>query len=95
MRRSLRQMAFLNVPTCVGYLAFGYLIIGLLLRTGSFRETDNWLVYLVLCGYTVGLLATTSSRLLQNTFYALGETRDAGPDRRLAGGALGGAWPCR
>ncbi len=29
----------------------------------------------MLCGYTLGLLATTSSRLLQNTFYALGETR--------------------
>jgi putative peptidoglycan lipid II flippase len=72
VRRSLRQMAFLNVPTCVGYLVFGYLIIGLLLRTGSFKETDNWLVYFALCGYTVGLLASTSSRLLQNTFYALG-----------------------
>jgi len=75
VRRSLRQMAFLNVPTCIGYLAFGYLIIGLLLRTGSFKETDNWLVYFALCGYTVGLLASTSSRLLQNTFYALGEPR--------------------
>lgn len=75
VRRSLRQMGFLNVPTCVGYLAFGYLIIGLLLRTGSFRETENWLVYLALCGYSVGLVATTSSRLLQNTFYALGEAR--------------------
>ncbi len=75
VRRSLRQMAFLNVPTCVGYLAFGYLIIGLLLRTGSFGETDNWLVYLTLCGYTVGLLASTSSRLLQNTFYALQEPK--------------------
>ena len=74
VRRSLRQMAFLNVPTFVGYLAFGLLIIGLLYRTGSFTAADQWLVYLVLCGYTLGLLATTSSRLLQNTFYALGET---------------------
>lgn len=74
VRRSLRQMAFLNVPTFVGYLAFGFLIIGLLYRTGSFSAADQWLVYLVLCGYTLGLLATTSSRLLQNTFYALGET---------------------
>ncbi len=75
VRGSLRKMAFLNVPTCIGYLAFGYLIIGLLLRTGNFQETQNWLVYLALCGYTVGLVATTSSRLLQNTFYALGEAR--------------------
>ncbi|HYU32610.1 MAG TPA: murein biosynthesis integral membrane protein MurJ [Thermoanaerobaculia bacterium] len=74
VRRSLRQMAFLNVPTFVGYLAFGFLIVGLIYRTGRFTTTDQWLVYLVLCGYTSGLLATTSSRLLQNTFYALGET---------------------
>ena len=75
VRRSLRQMAFLNVPTFVGYLAFGYLLVGALLRRGSFQLAGNWLVYLVLCGYSLGLLATTSSRLLQNTFYALGETR--------------------
>jgi putative peptidoglycan lipid II flippase len=73
VRRSLRQMAFLNVPTFVGYLAFGFLIVGLIYRTGRFTVADQWLVYLVLCGYTTGLLATTSSRLLQNTFYALGE----------------------
>lgn len=75
VRRSLRQMAFLNVPTFVGYIAFGFLLVGALLRRGSFGVEDNRLVYLVLCGYTLGLLATTSSRLLQNTFYALGETR--------------------
>lgn len=73
VRRSLRQMAFLNVPTFVGYLAFGVLIVGIY-RTGRFTAANQWLVYLVLCGYTAGLLATTSSRLLQNTFYALGET---------------------
>ena len=75
VRRSLRQTAFLNVPTFAGYLAFGYLLVGLLYRTGEFQRQANWLVYLVLCGYTLGLLATTSSRLLQNTFYALGDTR--------------------
>jgi putative peptidoglycan lipid II flippase len=74
VRRSLRQMAFLNVPTFVGYLAFGLLIVGLIYRTGRFTAANQWLVYLILCGYTSGLLATTSSRLLQNTFYALGET---------------------
>jgi len=74
VRRALRYVAFLNVPTVVGYLAFGYLVVGLF-RRGSFGVADNWLVYLVLCGYTTGILATTTSRLLQNTFYALGDTR--------------------
>jgi putative peptidoglycan lipid II flippase len=74
VRRALRYVAFLNVPTVVAYLAFGYLVVGLY-RRGSFGVADNWLVYLVLCGYSTGILATTTSRLLQNTFYALGDTR--------------------
>lgn len=75
LRRSLRQILFLTVPTAVGYLAFGFLIVGALLRTGSFDVNSNWLVYLVLGTYTLGLLATTMSRLLQNAFYALQDTK--------------------
>jgi putative peptidoglycan lipid II flippase len=71
----LRSMAFLNIPTVIGYLCFGWLIVGALYRSGSFTVGDNWLVYLVLCGYSLGILATTSSRLLQNTFYALDESK--------------------
>jgi putative peptidoglycan lipid II flippase len=74
VRRALRYVAFLNVPTVIGYLVFGYLVIGVY-RRGNFGVADNWLVYLVLCGYSTGILATTTSRLLQNTFYALGDTR--------------------
>ena len=74
VRRALRYVAFLNIPTVIGYLAFGYLVVGLY-RRGNFSVADNWLVYLVLCGYSTGILATTTSRLLQNTFYALGDTR--------------------
>ncbi len=44
-------------------------------RRGAFGAGQNWLVYLVLCGYATGILATTTSRLLQNTFYALGDTK--------------------
>jgi putative peptidoglycan lipid II flippase len=75
VRRALATVAFLNVPTVVGYLAFGYLIVGAVYRRGSFGGADHGLVYLALSGYSLGILATTSSRLLQNTFYALGETR--------------------
>ncbi|HEV2853633.1 MAG TPA: murein biosynthesis integral membrane protein MurJ [Thermoanaerobaculia bacterium] len=74
VRRALRYVAFLNVPTVVGYLVFGYVVTGVY-RHGNFGVASNWLVYLVLCGYSTGILATTTSRLLQNTFYALGDTR--------------------
>jgi putative peptidoglycan lipid II flippase len=74
VRRALRYVAFLNIPTVIGYLAFGFLVVGFF-RRGNFGVAENWLVYLVLCGYSTGILATTTSRLLQNTFYALGDTR--------------------
>jgi putative peptidoglycan lipid II flippase len=75
MQRSVHQIAFLTIPTIIGYLCFGFLIVGLLLRTGQFDAQSNWLVYLVLGGYALGILATTVSRLLQNAFYALGDAK--------------------
>ena len=75
LRRSMRQIAFLTVPTVVGYLAFGPLLVGALFQTGQFRVADTWLVTFVLGGYALGILATTLSRLLQNAFYATGDTK--------------------
>ena len=75
LNRSLRQIMFLVVPTFVGYLALGYLLVGVLYQRGNFGVNNNWLVYAVLAGYTFGLLATTASRLLQNACYALHDTK--------------------
>ena len=75
VERSTRQMLYLVVPTIVGYLGFGLLIVMALFGGGSFNLEDGWLVYLILAGYTLGLGATSVSRLLQNSFYALGDTK--------------------
>lgn len=75
IERSARQMLFLVLPTAVGYLAFGLLLVGAVYRRGAFDGSDQWLVYLVLAAYTLGLAATTQSRLLQNSFYAAGDTK--------------------
>jgi putative peptidoglycan lipid II flippase len=75
LRRSVRQTLFLTVPTMMGYLAFGFLIVGALFRRGEFGVGDNLLVYAVLGGYALGLVATTISRLLQNAFYAIQDTK--------------------
>jgi putative peptidoglycan lipid II flippase len=71
---ALRSSSLLVVPTLLGYLLFGYLIVATLFRRGSFGAADNSLVYLVLCAYSLGLLATVWSRILGNAFYARGET---------------------
>jgi putative peptidoglycan lipid II flippase len=75
MSASLRQMMFLTVPTCFAYLAFGLPLVRALFERGRFDFHDSCLIYVVLGGYTLGLLATTASRLLQNAFYALQDTR--------------------
>ena len=75
LEKSMRQTLFLTVPAAVGYLCFGFLIVSGLLRRGEFGLTDTWLVYAVLGGYSLGLVATTLSRLLQNGFWALGDTK--------------------
>ncbi len=75
LRRGLLQGLFLTVPTALGYMALGYLIIGGLYRGGLFGADDTWLCYGALMAYSLGLVATACSRLVQNGFWALGDTR--------------------
>ena len=92
--RSMRQMLYLIVPTIVGYLGFGLLIVLSLFGGGEFTIEHGWLVYLILAGYTLGLGATAVSRLLQNSFYALGDTKTPAKiavARVVTSGAVGAA----
>ena len=73
--KALQQVAFLNVPTAVAYLGFGLPIVSAVYATGKFGAQQAWLVYLVLAVLTLGLIASAFSRLIQNAFYALGDTR--------------------
>ncbi len=71
----LARIAFFVVGTSVAYLVLGDLVVGALLQTGEFRADDARLVWYVLAAFTLGLLATTTSRLVQNALYALGDTK--------------------
>ena len=70
-----RQVWFLAVPTVVGFLAFGWLAVDAVFRRGAFGIHDQALVTVVLAAFTLGMLPATSSRLLQNVFYSLHDTR--------------------
>ena len=72
---SIRQIFYLIVPTVVGYLGFGALVVGAFYQTGQFDADDTWQVTLVLAAYSLGMVATTAGRLLQNAFYALNDTK--------------------
>lgn len=75
--RALETAAFLNLPSFLAYLLLGLpLVEGIFQLFGrGFGAAESRLVYLVLAAYSVGLPASTSSRVLQAGFYARGDTR--------------------
>lgn len=75
LQEGLARIAALVVPTALGYLVVGDLVTGALFETGEFGPLDTIAVWAVLAGYSTGLLATTSSRLLQSGLYGIGDTR--------------------
>jgi putative peptidoglycan lipid II flippase len=72
---ALGRVAFYVLPSFVAFLALGDVIVATLYQTGEFDRGDTVLVYLVLGGYALGLMASTWSRLLASTFFALRDTR--------------------
>ncbi|HVS65737.1 MAG TPA: murein biosynthesis integral membrane protein MurJ [Thermoanaerobaculia bacterium] len=88
------QVGFLTVPAAVGFLTLGWLVVAVVYQRGEFVVADTWLVYGVLGTYALGLVASTTSRLVQNVFYAGRDT--ATPAKRgilrvLVQGSVGGA----
>lgn len=75
LNASLRQIAFLVVPSVVGFLALGDVIVAAIYQTGRFKHDDVIYVWGILAGSTVGLLASTLGRLYSSGFYALRDTR--------------------
>ncbi len=75
LQHGLTRIAAFVVPTAVGYAVVGDFVTGALFQTGEFVRLDTIAVWLVLCGYSAGLLATTSSRLLQSALYGSGDPR--------------------
>jgi putative peptidoglycan lipid II flippase len=73
--RGLRQIAFFVVPSAAAFLAFGGVIAAALFQTGKFTADDSRLVWAILAGSAVGLLASTLARLYNSGFNALHDTR--------------------
>src|SRR6185436_13927976 len=71
----LRRIAFFVVPSAVAFLALGDVIVAALFQTGRFQAADSVIVWGILAGSTVGLLASTLARLYSSTYYALKDTR--------------------
>jgi putative peptidoglycan lipid II flippase len=71
----LERIAFYIVPSFVGYVALGDVVIATIYQRGQFTRADTLATWVVLLGFTTGLIATTGSRLFSSTFFALRDTR--------------------
>ncbi len=76
-RAAVARSGFLNLPSAIAYLLLGLPLVEGLYRLfpGSFGRPEAVLVTAVLAGYALGLPASTSARVVQTTFFALGDTR--------------------
>lgn len=75
LENGLKNISFFVVPSAVGFVILGDVIVATIYRSGNFKTADVTFVWSVLAGSGVGLLATTSGRLYSSAFYALRDTR--------------------
>ena len=75
VNRGLEQIAFFVVPSLVGYLLLGDVVVGALYERGRFDEYDTILVALTLAAFSIGLVASTATRLFSSAFFALHDTK--------------------
>jgi putative peptidoglycan lipid II flippase len=75
LERGLRQISFFVVPSVVAFITIGDAIVAALYQGGRFHRADTVIVWYILIGSTLGLLAITLGRLYSNAFYALRDTR--------------------
>jgi putative peptidoglycan lipid II flippase len=75
LENGLKNISFFVVPSAVGFIILGNVIVATVYQSGKFKTADVMFVWSVLAGSGVGLLATTSGRLYSSAFYALRDTR--------------------
>jgi putative peptidoglycan lipid II flippase len=75
VRTALERTWFLLVPSAIAYLVLGDLFVAALFEHGEFTRASTTVTWAVLSAYALGLLASSSSRVLSSAYYAVRDTR--------------------
>jgi putative peptidoglycan lipid II flippase len=70
-----RRIAYFVVPSAVSFLILGDVIAATLLQTGRFTAADSTYVWTILAGSSIGLVASTQSRLFGVAHFAMSDTK--------------------
>ena len=77
-----RRVTFFVLPSCIAFIALGDVLVAGIYRSGAFGDADVLIVWATLAAYSLGLVASTTTRIYQSAFYAL---RDTTTPARIAG----------
>ncbi|NOT77893.1 MAG: murein biosynthesis integral membrane protein MurJ [Bacteriovoracaceae bacterium] len=75
LQRSIQKISFFIVPSLCAFIFLGDVLVAALFQTGAFSTKDTHVVWVILIGSSVGLLASTIGRLYSSTFFSLKDTK--------------------
>ena len=75
LQNGIQKISFFIIPSIVAFVILGDIVVAALFQTGKFTANDTHVVWIVLIGSSVGLLASTLGRLYSSTFFSLKDTR--------------------
>lgn len=75
VRTALERTWFLLIPAALAFLLLGDLFLAAIYEHGRFSRFGTSVAYAVLAAYALGLLASSSSRVLSSAYYAIRDTR--------------------
>jgi putative peptidoglycan lipid II flippase len=75
MEAGMARILFYVAPTATLFIVAGDVIARVLFQRGQIDSADTYAIWLVVAAFSLGLPATTASRLQQNALYALGDAR--------------------
>jgi putative peptidoglycan lipid II flippase len=72
---AVRRVAFYVVPSFAAFVLLGDVFVAGLFQTGEFDAAAVTVVWLILAAYSMGLIASTGTRVYQSAYFALRDTK--------------------
>ncbi len=75
VNRGLGQVAFYVIPSILAFWVVGDVIVAAVYQRGEFTRADTLVTWAILAAYSIGLFASTGTRVFSSAFFALHDTK--------------------
>ncbi len=73
--QGLGRVAFYVIPSILAFMVVGDVVVAALYQRGEFTGSDTLVTWAILGAYSIGLFASTGTRVFSSAFFALHDTR--------------------